>query len=241
MKAFNVARSAWVAITIVSCIGCGDNDITAPATPSPLPTATPTPQALVGPTVTFFGIARADDTLVPASGTNEEGVPVYERTFGSGFSLVIEGRPGSNDLPVGTSAFETDVQAFPDLQIQSNRDLGDGNVQVCEASDIPLSGIPAIAPPSFEATQANVDALNDFGCRFQNGLGAPVGRPESEACVQFESGEFGFVDPASTIQFCGFVSQRFAFPPGDTLLTARLRDQRGNPGSAAQIIFRVQP
>jgi hypothetical protein len=234
MKLLKVAVATLAAAVSVAPLGCSDNEITFPASP------TPSPVPLIGPAVTFFGIIRADDTLVQDAGTSMEGFLIYERAFGSGFSLVVEGRPGPGAVALGESTFETDLKAFPDLQIQVDRPLGEGNATVCERSDDMPSGVPAIDPPSFESTQFNVDTLNDLGCRFQDGFGAPAGRPESEACVQFDTGEFGFVEPTSTIQFCGFVSGAFAFPPGDTLVTVRLRDQRGNVGHPARIILRVQ-
>jgi hypothetical protein len=241
MKLLNVAGTTLAVTVSVALLGCSDNEITFPASPTPSPTATATPAPLIGPTVSFFGITRADDTLVQPAGTSVEGFIIYERAFGSGFSLVVEGRPGLGDVAVGESTFETDLKAFPDLQIQVDRPLGAGNDTVCEDSDDTPSGVPAIDPPGFESTQFTVNALNDFGCRFQDGFGAPGGRSQTEACVQFDSGEFGFVEPTSTIQFCGFINGAFAFPPGDTLVTARLRDERGNVGHPARIVLRVQP
>jgi hypothetical protein len=241
MKLLNVVATTLAAAAAVALPGCSDNEITFPASPTPIPTATATPLPLVAPVVNFVGVIRADDTLVPQSGTNAEGIPIFERAFGSGFSLVVEGRPGSGDVDVGESTFETDLKTFPDLQIQVDRPLGDGDPAVCESSEDSPGGVPAIDPPSFEPTQFNIDALNDFGCRFVDGFGAPAGRLEDEACVQFDTGEFGFVDPTSTIQFCGFVNSAFAFPSGDTLVTVRLRDQRGNVGHPSRIILRVQP
>jgi hypothetical protein len=191
--------------------------------------------------VTFFGMLRSDDTLVPPSGTTETGVPIFERRFGLGFQLVIEGKPGPSGAAVGRFA-GVSLPSFADLQVQVDRALGNGSVAVCDLAGGPNpGGVPAVDPPSFASTPSTVAAVNDLSCRFLDGGGAPFGRDAPEACVEFESGLFGFVDPETTLQFCGFVNGAFDFPAGDTLVTTRLRDETGNVGEPAQIVVRVQP
>jgi hypothetical protein len=41
------------------------------------------------------------------------------------------------------------------------------------------------------------------------------------------------------VQFCALVDVSISFPPGDTLITARLRDVLGNVGTQRQIVVRV--
>jgi hypothetical protein len=211
---------------------------TSTRTRTPSPTATPT-QAL-GPIVSFLGLTRSDDSLIAASGTTIDGLPIFTHLTGTGFSLVVEGAPGRGGAPVGSSAFSADDRtAYPDLQVEVSRPLGNGSSAVCDASGPTAGGVPAIDPPSFAPTQTNINVVNDLGCRFVDGNGRPVARKETEACVQFATAEHGFVSAASTVQFCGFITSVLQFPPGDTLVTARLRDSGGNVGPIAQMMVRV--
>lgn len=251
---YTCLAAALVAVFMMS--GCGDDDPSSVASPpTPTPTAVPmVPTAAtppVGPKITFMGITRADDVLVERIETSPEGVPVYTRLAGatggaSGFRLVIEGKPGPNGRPVAPLTFDADnASMLADLQIQTNRALGNGSAAVCdvvEPTPAPApGGVPAISPPSFDSVAANIDKINDLSCRFRDGQGATmaVGSP-GDACVKMEpTEEYGFVDSTSTTQFCGFISALLTFSPGDTLLTARLRDDAGNVGAPAQMIIRV--
>jgi len=102
-----------------------------------------------------------------------------------------------------------------------------------------IGGIPSSA--NFGDTQEVANAVNDLGCRFVNGQGQPVGRVGKDACTVFRDGGFRFVDEMSQIQFCGLIAEPFAFPVGDTKVSARLRDTRGGAGPSASIIVRVLP
>ena len=42
-------------------------------------------------------------------------------------------------------------------------------------------------------------------------------------------------------QFCAPVAVPLTFPDGDTLLTARVRDQAGALGEPARVIVRIRP
>ncbi|MFQ5665799.1 MAG: hypothetical protein ACE5I7_05135 [Candidatus Binatia bacterium] len=210
-------------------------------TPTRPPTPTPTPN-VSGPVVSFFGLTRADDTLVPQTGSTPDGLPIYSRRAGSAFSLVIEGRPGPSGVSVGRVVQQTDLASLPDLQVEVSRPLGDGSPEVCDRQGSNPGGVPAIVPPSFEPSQANINAVNDLGCRFLNGAGVPGPRTKGDdPCVLFPSGDFGFVDPTSTAQFCALIDPVLEFPQGDTLVTARLRDRDGNPGVPRQLVVRVEP
>jgi hypothetical protein len=190
--------------------------------------------------ITFFGLTRSDDTLIAATGTTPQGIRVYPRLIGTAFSIVIEGTPGVSGFAVGGSAYQTDSTSFPDLQIEVSRALGNGSPAVCDSTGSMAGGVPPIDPPSFAALQTAIDAVNDLACRFVDGSGKPGPRRRAEdSCVMFSSGESGFVDPNTTTQFCGFVTRVAEFPSGDTLVTARLRDEGGNPGPTAQLIVRV--
>ncbi|MCP6756799.1 hypothetical protein NL533_34755, partial [Klebsiella pneumoniae] len=80
---------------------------------------------------------------------------------------------------------------------------------------------------------------NDFACRFVNGEGLPGGRVGANACTVFEDGEYKFVDQTSTTQFCAVIAEPFAFPIGDTIVTARVHDAIGQPGAPASFVVRI--
>jgi hypothetical protein len=214
------------------------------ATPGPTlsPTRTATPSSPQGPLVTFFGLARADESRVFPSGTTPEGVPIYIFPIGNGFRIVVEGGFGESLEFPATSSFASGGFEFADLQIQSTRALGDGSSALCDRDGPFAGGIPAINPPSFQELPAILTSVNDFSCRFVDGSGAFRGRTNgSDSCVQNppDSGLFNFVDPRSRIQFCALVDRPIRFPPGDTLLTVRLRDILGNVGFESKIVVRV--
>lgn len=247
-----MTKATIFTVGVLTClVGCGGTvtpsdlptptpSVTRTATSTPLPTATPTlgPGANIG----FFGVLRADETLLEPVGYDEMGRPIYTRQSPSGFVLVIDAKPGTNGAPVGMSAFDydpTDPSVRPDLQIQVTRALGDGSTEVCDNMIGNFGGVPGIDPPSYEETQAISDALNDLGCRFNDGTGQPKGRGPDSACVLYPDGEFRFVDPSATLEFCGSVSFPLRFQDGDTIVTARVRDMSGMIGPERQIVLRV--
>ncbi|HSP97458.1 MAG TPA: hypothetical protein VL049_09490 [Candidatus Dormibacteraeota bacterium] len=202
------------------------------------PTVTPTPA--MGPDILFFGVTNADDSYQPSTATDPHGIPIYERPFGFGFSLVVEARHGSDNRQVaGTTFIEGGV---PDLQVQATRPLGDGSPAVCDGAAPTFGGVPAVDPPRLDDPEAIADPLNDFGCRFIDGQGNTVGRICQLGCVHFESGDYGCqMGDDTEIQFCAPVSMPLSFPSGDTLVTARVRDQAGNLGPPAQLLVRITP
>lgn len=177
--------------------------------------------------------------MIDPTGTTLDGVSIYSRPASVGFSLVIEGRPGLSGAAVAPFAFDSTVTSFPDLQIEVSRPLGNGSPAVCDMTAPMLGGVPAVNPPNFDATSTNVNTINDLACRFLDGGGSPLGRGKNESCVVFGSGDYHFVQTNSTLQFCGFIDRPLQFPPGDTLVTARLRDVLGNVGPQAQIVIRA--
>ena len=215
-----------------------------------------------GPVVTFFGLARADDTLLPPDPVSRDGIAVFSRSGGRDFWIVVEGKPGSNGCKVGPCAEGVPtvrsecrpqesvscVLGFtdlPDLQIEASNPLGDGSPAVCDRSGDNRGGIPGIFPVTFDAS-VNPDAVNivnDFACRFVDGNGQPVARGPNYPCVKDAiTEEYGFADPTSTVEFCAFITSVEQFPPDTaTMLTVRLRDVMGNVGPPAQIIVQVGP
>jgi hypothetical protein len=185
---------------------------------------------------------RANDEVVPPSGTTTQGWPIYVRPFGFSFSLVVEGKPGPSRRPVGLNAFRSDLEdatVRPDLEIIVSRPLGNGSLEVCDDMLPLIGGIPA--SQGFQETQGVSNAINDLACRFVNGSGVPGGRRANEACTVFGDGEFGFVVEASTVQFCALIAEPFSFPVGDTVVSARVRDSSGQPGPAASFVVRITP
>jgi hypothetical protein len=215
--------------------------------------------------VTFFGLTNQDDTLIPASGTSTDGLPVFSRPMGSGFSIVVEGAPGPSGAVVGlctygvynavndsctpsctfscTPSCTLGCTSFPDLQIEASNPLGNGSPAVCDGGT--GGGVPAVFPATFDpmVDPSIMAVVNDLACRFVDGTGGQRGRT-SYPCVYDEpSGLYGFADPRSTIEFClSTVTSAEQFPPNtDTTLTVRLRDVNGAVGAPAQIVVHIGP
>lgn len=231
MRSWKFALAVVTMMTTVGLTGCGDSNDSDPA----------------GPEITFFGLTRADDSLVEANSETSAGVPIFVRpetvpNAASGFSLVIEGKPGSSNSPVGTASYVDVLDDLPDLQVVVSRPLGNGSPTVCDDPVAAPGGVPAVDPASFDATDVDViKATNDLGCRFVDGAGVTMARTNpGDSCVSYESGDFAFVDDDTTTQFCGFINVPLAFPKGETIVTARLRDAAGNFGPEKQIVVRVQ-
>ncbi len=209
------------------------------STASPGPTRTPTPKPrkakpgeIIGPEITFLGITRADGKNIDPVGYDEQGRPIYESYVGSGFQLVVEGKPGKSGDDVGRRLFAhspTNPTLRPDLEIQVNRPLGDGSPEVCDRNRPHIGGVPGIDPPSFAQTQKIADALNDLSCRFE------LFAESQSACTLNRYEDWEFKNPETTVQFCMMVARAWSFPVGKTLVSARLRDRTGNPGPIRQI------
>jgi hypothetical protein len=217
------------------------------ATPTPVPTVPPPPSSdfptprpapvgvkpgeSIGPDVTYFGITRADGKALDP--INEDGgIPTFRNYVGSGFQIVIEGKPGKSGSDVGRRVFAhsaTDPKMRPDLEIEFDRPLGDGSEVVCDRMRPKIGGIPAIAPASFAETQKIADALNDAGCRFE------VFLESQSSCTLGKNEDWQFRNPETKTQFCMTVAKAWNFPVGDTVITVRLRDTAGNPGLTKKI------
>ncbi|HSP96472.1 MAG TPA: hypothetical protein VL049_04410 [Candidatus Dormibacteraeota bacterium] len=216
--------------------------LTPTITRTPTQTRTPTPTGRPGADITYVGLVRASDQVVEPSGTTTQGWPIYERSFGYAFSLVVEAKPGPSHRPVGLNAFRSDLSdpsVRPDLEIIVSRPLGNGSLDVCDDMLPLIGGIPA--SQSFDPTQNISNAINDLSCRFVNGSGLPSGRRESEACTVFGNGEFGFIAGTTTVQFCALIAEPFGFPIGDTVVSARVQDSSGQPGPPASFVVRITP
>ncbi len=224
-------------------------DTSAAATPEPPPLPTRAVAnkdvqakkgaAPIGPVVTFFGAAKADGTKADPTSVDKDGVATYSTVAGAGFIIVVEGKPGKSGAEVARRVFAyvpTDPHTRPDLEIESSRDMGNGSTVVCDKQRPNIGGVPGINPPSFAETQKISDTINDFACRFETFI-------ESESCCTMKvNGDYAFTQKDSTAQFCMLVAHSWAFPDGETILSARLRDVDGNPGPVARMkIKRVPP
>ena len=211
-----------------------------PASVSPTPstpTATATiPAAALGPEITYFGVARADSVSLAPSGFDMSGRPIYVRPFGYSLSVIVEGRPGANHRPLGASAYTPGAAPF--LQMILSRPLGNGSTVVCDREAPIIGGVPPAVPFAFDDSGAVVAAMNDLGCRVDDGTGSPQSRASSNACTQNTGGEFQFVDFRTSAQFCLPIAAQWAFPPGDTIVAARLRDVIGELGPVREIVVR---
>jgi hypothetical protein len=210
---------------------------TATVPPESTPTATATAvQPATGPEITYFGIARADSAPQAPSDVDGEGRPVFVRPFGGGFSIIVEARPGLSRRAVGADAYRPGE--LPDLQMILSRPLGDGSPAVCDAMLPEIGGVPATQPFLYAGTTAAIDAMNDLGCRADNGQGEPRSRTATEACTQNRSGEFAFVSSNATAQYCLPIAGAWAFPGGDTIVAVRVADVTGAVGEVREIVLR---
>ena len=146
--------------------------------------------------------------------------------------LVVEVKPGEGGYEPARRVFvydPNDPTLRPDLEIQTNRDMGNGSPAVCDRMRPNVGGVPGINPPSFAETQRVSDAINDFACRFETFI------ESDSACTLNQGGDYSFVKKDSTLQFCMIVARSYAFPVGETLLSVRVRDSEGNPGPIKQM------
>jgi hypothetical protein len=157
----------------------------------------------------------------------------------SGFTVVIEARPGHVGHPVGLEAFAEG--GLPDLQVLVDRPLGNGSVAVCDLA-LDRGGVPATNPPVFASPAAIADAINDLGCRVNDGTGAPRGRIEaSRACTRDDLGAAAFVHEETTTQFCLPIAGDWRLATGETVVVARVRDDSGAAGEPRELRVRVTP
>lgn len=200
------------------------------------------PSCPEGPEITHLGIAKADGTPLAPDAFDDDGRPVYRRDAGGGFLMIVEARPGSNGADVGDSTYNenhTDPTALPDLQILVSRPLGDGSPEVCDKTRPNIGGVPETPLLDFATTQAEADAMNDFGCRFEDGTGQPRGVSSIDACTFFPDGDYHYVDRSSTLQFCALMAQAWAFSEGKTVVKARVRDMEGSVGPPREMVLYV--
>jgi len=189
--------------------------------------------AAVGPVITFLGITRADGKSVdPIS--KDGNVPVYETRTGSGFQLVVEVKPGVANYEPGRRLTD-EPGGRPDLEIQFTRPLGDGSTAVCDKRRPKIGGIPGVDPVTWKDSKKLSDTLLDASCRFE------IFIESAGSCTVNKRGDFSFVNPDSSVQFCMVVAKAWEFPVGETTVSARVLDVEGNPGPVSQFKMRRLP
>jgi len=211
--------------------GCGS------AAPTPLPEPTPVPSVApteLGPELTHFGLASADDVVLAPVAFDGDGRPVFTPPHGQGFTLLVEARRGLGERPVGRSAYDASGMR-PDLQVIVSRPLGDGSATVCDVDAPVIGGVAAAAPFGFDSPNATA-VINDLGCRASASANSTRG---DGGCARRPNGVYAFLDPRADAQFCIPVAAAWAFPPGDTMVAARVRDASGTDGPERQIVVRV--
>lgn len=206
---------------------------TAVATASVTPSATPDP-----PEITFFGIARADDLALVPTELDAAGRPVFERFLGQAMTIVLEARRGAQ--PLELSAYDPGG-GRRGVEFLVSRPLGDGSPAVCDFAAPMIGGVPGIEPPLFSDQAEVQDAIDDLGCRVNDGTGAPLARFGQSACTLMEpSFEYGFVAPGSEVQYCLPIARLWNFAVGETIVAARVRDSAGAVSAVREIVVRVQ-
>jgi hypothetical protein len=196
------------------------------------------PECPEGPIVTSFGIAAADGVPLEPNAMDTLGRPIFERLLGHGMIIVLEGRAGADGRQPGLG---TVGEPLPDMQMLASRTLGDGAPQVCDILPPMIGGVPGVANLDFADSASVRNAVNDLGCRFDNGQGLHEGRGDSlDACTRSNDGfGFAFTDPRTDTQYCAVVDRAWAFPAGDTVIAARLRDDGDALGARREIVLRV--
>lgn len=204
-----------------------------------------------------MGVVRADYCLfccdpscsrtpTPTPAIDAQGRQIFSVNSGAQFVIVVEAAPGLSGALPGKSLTPIPPTNRSDLQIESDRGLGDNpSATVCDKGPASQGGggIPGVNPPSFaEDNQMITDALNDLACRFgvfNSGSGPNGTGPCTKVDATQDPTLVTHNAPFGTIQFCDQVSTVAAFPPGDTVVTVKVRDENGNLGPAQQIVIRV--
>ncbi|MFN8625489.1 MAG: hypothetical protein U0587_05840 [Candidatus Binatia bacterium] len=216
-------------------------------TPTFSPTLTPIPPTPAGPRILAFVVVPAngcywcaDDncncggapTPTPHTGP---GPQVFSFPQASGMKLVIE--TGDSAVPTPNSF---GCEAGLGVQVESTNQLGPSATALCSGGSFDSTyhgSVPAIPIPHFDSPEI-ADALQSFATTFTTYTSGgwctpdPTGEP-----VQGRT-----ISAGTTRQFCTYppgMTSFQRFPPGDTLLTARLVNAAGTPGPTKQIIVRI--
>lgn len=195
-----------------------------------------------GPTITHFGVSNGHGEPWQPTGFDQDGRPIFDLQLGYGLLLVLEARIGASNRGVGNytvSHEDNGVEKDADMQMILSEPLGDGDPRVCDITPPDFGGVPATVP--FEFDHAG-DAIDDMGCRFDDGAGQHIGHRDLLQACTFTNQFFGysFVDRTSYVQFCtSAIAPEWAFPLGRTIVRARVKDIRGNFGEPREIVVQI--
>ena len=104
-------------------------------------------------------------------GTDQQGRPIYFSLNPQGMTLIVEARPGLTGRQPGRSGYE--LVGLPDLQVIVSRPLGNGSAAVCDTVAPAIGGVPETQPFEFAETPQVAAAINDLGCRTNDGTTMP--------------------------------------------------------------------
>jgi len=214
--------------------------------------------AQTGPVITYLAPVNPDGcsfccefacqlTPTPAPSFDAQGRRVYTRSQGR-FLFILEAKNGSSGRSAGSQGVNIspstgsevlspiiDPSGKPDLQLLVTNAIGNGSTVKCDTKPPNSGGVPGVPSLNFDGGPAVTDALVDMACRFTYVTSAAT------SCTRDRFGNFAFLGPGSTRQYCFQVPDSAAFASGDTTVAAQLRDSIGNLGPAQQIVIRVVP
>jgi hypothetical protein len=149
-------------------------------------------------------LLRADNTLIESSDVDDAGRPIFDRPVGSGFVIVVEAAAGPSRARPGDSTFDYDPQdasLLPDLQVESNRDLGDGSSAVCDTDAEHFGGVPGLNPDHSGVSNETLAAtLNDSAVVSSTGPGQPMAARDQRP-HPLPDADFRFAATTTQVQF----------------------------------------
>jgi hypothetical protein len=196
-----------------------------------------------GPQVLYFGIATADNRVLPSTGMLPDGTPIFDFPNNFGFIIVVEARSGtSRAQPAKCGIIGSDGSLGPQcpsgrsaVELLFSRPLGNGSPAVCDEAPPNPGGVPAVPSLTFDTTQMVTDAINDIGCRMDSHA------TSATACTFDALGNFSYVNSLTTLQYCSspVVGNEVAFPSGITMVKVQVQDTASNVGNQVEIAIRV--
>lgn len=205
-----------------------------------------------GPVVRFAGPVNQDGcpfccefscqrTPTPTPEVDAQGRRVFRRSTGQ-FLMVVEAGLGTSNRNVGSEGVFSgntivgisDASLKPSMMMLSERKLGNGSPQI-DCRTLPLGGVPGFSALDFNAGSAVTTALADMACRFE------LAQSSQFACTRDRYGNFAFLSPSTTRQFCSQFGNIVEFPTGRTTVAVQLRDTSGNLGPRYEFVVVVDP
>ena len=208
--------------------------------------------AQTGPVVRFAGPVNQDgcpfccefscqQTPTPTPEFDGAGRRVFRRSIGQ-FLMVVEAGLGTSNRNVGsegvfsgnTIVTITDPSGKPSMMMLADHDLGNGSLQI-DCRTLPLGGVRGFPALDFNGGADVNTALTDMACRFE------FAQSSMFACTRDNFGNFAFLNPLSTRQFCFQVGNVADFPTARTTVAVQLRDTSGNIGPRYEFVVVVDP